>query len=244
MHLITLFETNLLRWETTVLLVQCENNEGQNLGKNGTWFSCVFLINSTFWTWLSACDIELFISFLETKPIKLVLCFLLLSACLCFLVVFLMSNYHCFFSFFGFDAIVTHVILQNILWQYHTVARVRSSEDNNLHFFPCSICGATFQMLLSLLVFPVSSCYYCLFFLFISLSFFFFYILVIFHCFLHHITAVKWPNVKEQTVCISDISCWFCGTLAWWIAQQKTPNNNLQPETEQHSAPTSFTCCV
>lgn len=44
--------------------------------------------------------------------------------------------------------------------------------------------------------------------------------------FLHHIGAVKWPSVKEQTVCVWDISCWFSGTLAWWIAQQKTPNNS------------------
>lgn len=37
--------------------------------------------------------------------------------------------------------------------------------------------------------------------------------------------AVKWPIVKEQPVCAWDISWWFSGTLAWWMAAQKTPNN-------------------
>lgn len=37
--------------------------------------------------------------------------------------------------------------------------------------------------------------------------------------------AVKWSIVKEQPVCVWNISCWFSGTLAWWMARQKTPNN-------------------
>lgn len=82
-----------------------------------------------------------------------------------------------------------------------------------------------------------------LFFSFQSICFFFF-ILIIFSHFLHPITAVKWPIVKEQTVCVWDISCWFSGTLAWWMARQKTPNNSwfasgetcsLRRNTVQHS---------
>ena len=107
--------------------------------------------------------------------------------------------------------------------------------------FPCSICCATPRMLSyssklsSLLSF---------FSLFKSIFFFFFFIFIIFSPFPHPITAVKWPIVKEQTVCVWDISCWFSGTLAWWMAGQKTPNNSwfasgetcsLRRNTVQHS---------
>lgn len=62
-------------------------------------------------------------------------------------------------------------------------------------------------------------------FRFISACFVFFS-LIIFSHFLHPVGAVKWPIVEEQTVCVWDISCWFSGTLAWWMARQKTPNNS------------------
>lgn len=63
------------------------------------------------------------------------------------------------------------------------------------------------------------------FFAFQSIAVFFSF-LIIFSHFLHTVGAVKWPIVKEQTVCVWDISCWFSGTLAWWMARQKTPNNS------------------
>lgn len=85
--------------------------------------------------------------------------------------------------------------------------------------------------------------YYSLsyFFSFQFVFLYFFYFLIIFSHFLHHVGAVKWPIVKEQTVCVWDISCWFSGTLAWWIARQKTPNNSwfatcsLRLNNVQHS---------
>lgn len=64
------------------------------------------------------------------------------------------------------------------------------------------------------------------FFSFQSISLCFFFFLIIFSHFLHPVGAVKWPIVKEQTVCVWDISCWFSGTLAWWMARQKTLNNS------------------
>lgn len=79
------------------------------------------------------------------------------------------------------------------------------------------------------------------FFSFLFVFLYFFYFLIIFSHFLHHVGAVKWPIVKEQTVCVWDISCWFSVTLAWWIARQKTPNNSwfatcsLRLNNVQHS---------
>lgn len=78
----------------------------------------------------------------------------------------------------------------------------------------------------------------------------FFPLLIIFSHFLHPVGAVKWPIVKEQTVCVWDISCWFSGTLAWWMARQKTLNNSwfasretcsLRLNNVQHS---SFMFCI
>lgn len=68
-----------------------------------------------------------------------------------------------------------------------------------------------------------------------SLLCFFFSFLIIFSHFLHSVGAVKWPIVKEQTVCVWDISCWFSGTLAWWMARQKTPNNSWFASRETFS---------
>lgn len=105
--------------------------------------------------------------------------------------------------------------------------------------FPCSICCATPRML----SYSSQRSSLLSFFLF-SIYLVFFFILIIFSHFLHPITAVKWPIVKEQTVCVWDISCWFSGTLAWWMARQKTPNNSwfasgetcsLRRNTVQHS---------
>lgn len=46
-------------------------------------------------------------------------------------------------------------------------------------------------------------------------------------CSLCPVSAVKWPIVKEQPVCVWDISFWFSGTLAWWMATQKTHNSRF-----------------
>lgn len=97
-----------------------------------------------------------------------------------------------------------------------------NDEYQRLCIFSCSICCGTIRIpsdffhLFALVFF---------FFAFQSIAVFFSF-LIIFSHFLHTVGAVKWPIVKEQTVCVWDISCWFSGTLAWWMARQKTPNNS------------------
>lgn len=115
----------------------------------------------------------------------------------------------CFFAFFLFDAIVTHLILQNILWLYQQ----EKEEVRAIFFVPVAFAVQPFRCYSLSYSFPFSS---------FHLLFFFFNILIVLPCVLHHISAVKWPNVKGQTMCVWDISCWFSGTLAWRIAQLPT----------------------
>lgn len=81
-----------------------------------------------------------------------------------------------------------------------------------------------------LIIFPFCYCVLCTMMQISStlvfLSFCFLFFFLVFSYFLHHTGAVKWPIVKEQTVCVWDISGWFSGTLAWQIARQKILNNN------------------
>lgn len=88
-------------------------------------------------------------------------------------------------------------------------------------FSSCSICCGTIRIPSDFF-----HLFALIFFLLFNLLLFFFSFLIIFSHFLHTVGAVKWPIVKEQTVCVWDISCWFSGTLAWWMARQKTPNNS------------------
>lgn len=110
---------------------------------------------------------------------------------------------------------ISNLYLQKSLWRHQQDWTAKSF--SRLIIFPfcyCVLCiSAQWCRYHRLLCFSVQSVVVCCFF-------------IVFSYFLHHTGAVKWPIVKEQTVCVWDISSWFSGTLAWRIARQKSLNNN------------------
>lgn len=68
----------------------------------------------------------------------------------------------------------------------------------------------------------------------------------------HHLLSFSPPcrssemaHCKEQTVCVWDISCWFSGTLAWWMARHKTPTTvDLHPEKVAECDWTTFSTLI
>lgn len=112
---------------------------------------------------------------------------------------------------------ISNLYLQKSLWrhQQYLNSQVIFKIDNISILQLCPLYICTMMQISSTLVFLRAICR--------SVCCFFF---LLFSYFLHHAGAVKWPIVKEQTVCVWDISGWFSGTLAWRIARQKILNNN------------------
>lgn len=93
-----------------------------------------------------------------------------------------------------------------------------------ISFFSCSICCGTVHIssysvyLHSVsLLFSLFNPSVCIFYFFPS----------------HHLLSFSPPrrcremaHCAEQTVCVWDISCWFSGTLAWWMTSCRKLNNS------------------